>query len=837
MNYNKKLLVLFLFGFFFFRSINSVHSQTMDTYIDFTSGTERLKSFEKLKKMKDSSIFKDIVFENIGPILIGGRVSDIDANAENPNYFYAAYASGGVWRTENNGKSFVPLFDNEASLSIGDIAVDWKNNETIWVGTGEANSSRSSYAGTGIYKSSDKGKTWQHKGLENTNHIARVVLHPTNPDVVWVAAIGNLYSESEERGVFKTTNGGETWEKILFLDKTTGAIDLVINPKNPDILYAALWHRQTRTWNRIGSGKRSGIYKTTDGGGNWELISTKKNHFPQGEGIGRIGLAIYPKKPDILYAFLDNQTSVKKEISNFDKSNSLDIEDFKDMTKDKFLLISDKKIESFLRKYDFPTIHSSSEIKALISEDKLSVQDLYFYKIDSNLISDKEIIGIQIFKTSNAGGKWKLMNTKMPQKYEFFYSFGYYFGQIRVSYENPNEIYFGGLFLYKSKNGGKTLDIIKDRKIHLDVHSIWLNPNDEDYIIQGNDGGINISTNKGKSWILANSIPVTQFYTVNYDNKIPYNIYGGTQDNGTLFAPHTFSQEYQTIGGGDGMQIEIDTIDYKYLITGYQYGNYFQSSINTNGKNLSFLKPDKIETIHSIHEAKYRFGWQAPILLSPYEKNILYLGSNKLIKYNLETKQSKSISGDLTAGGKKGDTSFGTIFTIAISPIQENLIYTGSDDGLIFRRLNKTKSWVKISDKLPQNLKVTKIISSSHKKERVYSSLNGYSFDNSESFLFRSEHYGKDWKRIGKNLPLSPINSICEDPNFEEIIYVATDIGVFVSINQGETFYSLHNNLPNVAVHDIKINSKKKHLILGTHGRSIYIADVSKIYNFMNNSK
>jgi len=808
-------------------------AQTMDSYIEATTGKERLASYETIQNLRDTSLFNSIEFTNIGPFKIGGRVTDIEANPDNENYFYVATASGGVWLTEDNGKNYKPIFENQATLSVGDIWVDWKHNETIWVGTGEANSSRSSYPGTGIYRSLDKGLSWENMGLENTNHIARIVIHPDTPSIIWVAALGSLYSQNENRGIFKTINGGETWEKILYLNDTTGAIDLVINPQDPNTLYASFWHRQTRAWNRIEAGNTSGIYKTTDGGNSWKEISKKKNNFPQGEGIGRIGLAIYPKNPEIIYAFLDNQTVIKTEKTNFDKSNTLSLEDFKTMTKENFLQLSNKKIDNFLSKHSFSSQFTSEKLKKLVEQDSITPIDFYFHKTDTNIINDGQITGLQIYKSTNGGQKWKLMNKNMPLSFEFNYNFGYYFGQIRVSYFDENEIYVGGLYLYKSKNGGKTLNPVKDRNIHVDQHAIWLNPNKENHLIIGNDGGVNISYNKGKSWTLANNFPITQFYAISNDNLKPYNIYGGTQDNGTWYTSISdlnTNNQFNQLGGGDGMQTQIDTVDYQNFIFGYQYGKYFKTTIRKNSNKLNFLKTEEISTNLAINETQLRFGWQSPILLSKTEKNILYLGSNKLVKQDLSTRLTKLISPDLTNNGQKGCTTFGTIFSFSISKLDENLIYTGSDDGAIFRTENKGVIWEKINQTMPEKLKVTKIIASEHKKERVYASLSGYSFDNSNKFLYKSEDYGNHWVEIGNNLPNIAINCIYEDPKFENIIYLGTDFGIFISLNKGESFYSMHNNLPNVPVLDIKINPSENHLIVATHGRSLFVANLSDLY-------
>jgi ligand-binding sensor domain-containing protein len=428
------------------------------------------------------------------------------------------------------------------------------------------------------------------------------------------------------------------------------------------------------------------------------------------------------------------------------------------------------------------------------------------------------------------------MNKKMPSNSAFQYDFGYYFGQIRVSYFDENELYIGGLNLYKSKNGGKTLQPETDKSIHVDIHAIWLNPSSEEQIFIGSDGGVNYSENNGKTWQTANHAPITQFYSLNTDNQTNYNIFGGTQDNGTLygniFNKNTVKDIFSQLSGGDGMHIQIDP-NHKFIVYGYQYGNYFKSNLSNSQSGIYLSKLQTILPQTTVFDAKLRFGWQTPILLSQTQKNILYIGANRLIEYNLATLQTKLISPDLTNGGEKGCTPFGSLFTISISPFSDELIYTGSDDGLIFRTDDKGKNWQKLNQNMPEKLKITKVLASKYNQDRVFAAISGYSFDNTESFLYFSLNKGNDWQKIGSNLPKISILTIAEDPFYENIMYVGTNLGLFISIDFGKYFY-IFNQIPTLPITEIVFNKTHNHLLISTFGRSIFLADLKGIYKAAN---
>jgi len=782
---------------------------------------------------QEASLVKNIPFTSIGPTIMSGRVVDLEVNPNNPNEFYAAYASGGLWHTKNNGTTFTPILDTANTQNIGAISVHWKT-KTIWVGTGENNSSRSSYAGIGILKSTDNGKTWTNVGLKDSHHIGSIIINPNNPDEVVIGVIGNLYSPNKQRGIFKTIDGGKTWKQTLFISENTGIIDVKIQPDNFNIQYATAWQRERKAWNFTGNGAESGIYKSIDAGENWIKINPDSG-FPTGEGIGRIGLAVYDS--NTLYAVLDNQNRRKKDSTVIKKGLTTEV--FKQMLVEDFLALSDKKLNGFLKRNGFQEKYRAENVKQLIRSGEAKPVDIATYLDTANSkLFNTPVIGAEVYRSDDAGKTW----TKTHQDYldDLFFSYGYYFGEIRVHSKNKDKIYLCGVPIIKSDDGGKTFTSISKENVHADHQTLWVNPNLSGHLIDGNDGGVNISYDDGESWIKCNNPAVGQFYTVNVDNAEQYNVYGGLQDNGVWFGPNNHVEDkrwhqsgkypYQSLMGGDGMQVQIDNRDNNIVYTGYQFGNYYR--INRTTQKRKYIQPK-----HNLGEKPYRFNWQTPILLSPHNQDVLYLGGNKLMKSENKGDDWKAISDDLTQGGKQGNVAYGTLTSISESALKEGLIYTGSDDGLVYVTKNKGKKWTNITSALPKNLWISRVIASSHLKSRVYVTLNGYRFDDFTPYVFLSEDYGKTWKSISSSLPKASINVIKEDFNDENILYVGTDNGLYVSFNKGTSWEVFSNGLPNVAVHDLVIQSHTNDLIVATHGRSLYKTNVGvfeEYHNFKN---
>ncbi len=794
-----------------------------------TPAQARMEAHQQRMNLKEKSLVNAIEFENVGPTVFSGRVVDVAVYEKDPSHFYVAYASGGLWKTESNGTSFTSLFDKEAVMTLGAVAVNWQDS-VIWIGTGEVNSSRSSYSGVGIYKSTDGGKTWQHKGLGETHHIGRIVLHPNDPNTAWVAALGHLYSPNAERGIYKTTDGGDTWTKTLFVNDNSGAVDLILDAQNSNVLYAATWHRERRAWNFVESGEGSGIYKSTDGGDTWNKVSTKESGFPIGEGAGRIGISMHQTNgKTTLYAILDNYfRRPKKEEA---KGDGLTKDALRAMTKTSFLALNDKKIGGYLKKNGFPEKYSVEKVRKMISSDEITPASLVEYLEDANsLLFDTPVIGAEIYRSDDEGKTWaKTHDDYLDNVYN---SYGYYFGTIRVSPHSADKIYFAGVPVIRSEDGGKTFTNINKENVHVDHHALWANPNRDGHLILGNDGGINISYDDGESWIKCNVPPVGQFYAVAVDMAEPYNIYGGLQDNGVWVGSNQYQEgrrwhntgqyPYKELIGGDGMQIAIDNRDNNTVYTGFQFGWYFRINKATGKRTL--IKPK-----HELGERPLRFNWQTPIHLSIHNQDILYLGANKLYRSMKQGNDWSAISDDLTKGGQKGDVPYGTITTIDESPFQFGELYVGTDDGYIYRTKDGGTNWTRISDNLPQDLWVTTVYTSRHTKGVVYASLNGYRWDDYTAYLYKSTDYGDTWTKIGTDIPAEPINVVHEDPKNEQLIYVGTDHGLYVSLDGGISFMLMDNELPAVAVHDVVVHPRDNDLVVGTHGRSIYVANVEPL--------
>ncbi len=817
--------------------VNSVQAQVKPT-----SATERLNGLQKRKLLEKDTTLNSIKFRNVGPSIMSGRVVDVDVNPNDPTEFYVAYATGGLWYTKNNGQSLVPVFDKENAFGIGDIAVNWSQG-VIWVGTGEANSSRSSYSGLGLYKSNDHGKTWDYLGLPESQHIGKIILHPTDNNIAWVAVLGHLYSANKERGVYKTTDGGKTWKQTLFVDENTGAADMDINPKNTDELYASMWYRTRRAWNFEESGKTSGIYKSTDGGNTWKHVTAAGSGFPAGEGLGRIGLAVFAKNPNIIYATLDNQghrpdTAVKKVDTNYVLKN------FKDLTKESFAALDNNKLDSFLVDNNFKEKYTATTVKELVKSDKIKPTEIYNYLFDANTaLFETPVIGCEVYRSNDAGLSWQKVNSKGLNLYN---TYGYYFGKISVSNSNEDKVVISGFNLMLSTDGGKTFTGTDNDATHADWHGCWMNPNKDSHWIAYNDGGCHVTYDNGKHWFKANTPSVGQFYKIAVDEAKPYNIYGGIQDNGTWFGPSTTKDvdqwdyegiyPWKQIGGGDGMQVAIDTRDNKTAYAGSQFGFYGRRSTE-GGKRISlYPRPD-------LGEPKYRFNWQTPIWLSKHNQDVLYYATNRFHRSLQKGENMVPLSADLTNGAKEGDVPFGTSTTLAESPMKFGLIYLGTDDGNIQVSKDAGYNWTKISTTLPkavQGLYVSRVAPSAFKEGRVYVSLNGFRNDHFGAYLFVSEDYGTTWAQLGNDLPMEPINVVAEDLKKENIIYVGTDNGLYASFNMGKTFMVLDNNLPRVPVHDMVIQQRENELVVGTHGRSIYITklkELHKLYDKMMEEK
>ena len=821
-----------------------------------TPAASRLEAAAQRQRLADASPVAELPFRSVGPSIMSGRVADVEGKPGDPADFYVAYASGGLWRTQNAGASFTPLFDDMPQITIGDIAVDWRDPEgdgpTVWVGTGESNSSRSSYAGTGVYKSTDGGETWRHLGLDETHHVGRVVVHPDDPNTAWVAAVGHLYSPNPERGVYRTDDGGKTWQRVLFVDDDTGAIDLCLDPNDPGRVLAATWTRARRAWDFREGGPGSAVWLSEDGGRTFGRVSVEGSGFPTGADVGRIGLAAHPG--GALFAVVDNQSRRPEEEDDDEPAVTRDL--LREISRDDFLALAEDEINEFLDANNVPYSYTAESILEMVREGRIEPLDLVAFLEDANAeLFDTPVVGAEVYRSDDGGRTWARTHEGFID--DLFYSYGYYFGQVRVAPDDPDRLYLLGVPLIASADGGATWARADAPQVHVDHHALWFDDSRPGYMISGNDGGLNVSYDRGASWTKLNTPAVGQFYAVQVDDAEPYNVYGGLQDNGVWVGPSTYEASrdwlaegeypYRRIMGGDGMQIQVDDRD-GTVYTGFQFGNYFRTDRSGEGR------AERIVPQHELGERPLRFNWQAPIWLSRHVPDVLYFGSNKVHRSLDRGEDWEALSGDLTGGGTPGDVPFGTLTSLHESPLEFGLLAAGTDDGHVWVSEDGGRTWQDRSAGLAPDLWVSRVELSGHDRGRLLVALNGYRWDHFESYVYLSDDLGKSWQRVGRDLPHEPVNVAREDPRNPDLLYVGTDGGLYLSLDRGASFAAFHGDrarqpevdgdrgpfmgpdagaerprLPFAPVHDLVVQEREADLVVGTHGRSIWIVDVGLV--------
>jgi len=794
------------------------------TQINAQTPVAELEASYKARKLKeDQSVLKEYPVRNIGPTVQGGRIVDVEVNLKNTKEFYVGYASGGIFKTMNNGITFSPVFDQLDALGIGDFALSQTNPKILYVGTGEKNGSRSSYAGSGMYKTIDGGKTWSHLGLTGTQHISRVLIHPQDDNVVWVASLGALYSTNVDRGVFKSSDGGKTWKKTLFINDSTGVSDLVINPQNPKQLLAATWERTRKAWDFKGNGVGSAIYRSEDGGETWTLSS---EGFPKGKHVGRIGLDVCWNQPSVMYAVLDNQEEIKEDKKPVAADGKLKLAELKEMTVENFLKLDDKKLDELLRGSRFPAKYTAQLVKREVRAGKYKPQAIaeYFGADANSDLFNTKIKGAEVYRSDDAGKSWK--RTHSLDIDGVYYTYGYYFGELRVSPSNPEDVFIYGVPMLKSEDGGKSwVEIDTVGTMHSDHHALWINPQDSNHMLMGNDGGLYQTYDKGDTWLHINNMPVGQFYTINVDMETPYNVYGGLQDNGVLKGSSKSipnqTKHWEPIFGGDGMYVAPDPRNSKLVYTGFQFGNYFKLELDKS-------KSTRITPSHEIGEAPNRWNWRTPLILSKHNPDIVYMASQRVYRSLNKAESWEAISPDLTKDKPQGNVPFSSIATLAESPLQFGLLYAGTDDGNLWVSKNGGGNWEAISSGLPANRWVSSVFASPHDKATVFVSLNGYREDEFKTHLYMSADYGKTWSNVKGDLPESVANVIIQDPVSANLLYCGLDNGTYVSMDLGKSWFLLNKAL-NVASYDLIVHPRENELVIGTHGRSVFVADVKPL--------
>ena len=795
-----------------------------------TDAAARQAAHQKRLEMEQASLLSEIRFRNVGPEIQGGRVVEIAVPANHPDSLIVAFASGGLWRTDDRGGAWIPLLDGEPTLTIGSFALADADGKTIYAGTGESNSSRTSYAGTGMYKTADGGKTWQAIGLADTHHIGKVIVDPRDWETVYVAAVGHLYTENPERGVFVTRDGGKTWAKTLYVDERTGAIDLVEDPKNPDVLYASTWERSRTASNFLESGPGSGIWKSADSGRTWKRLTSG---LPGGATVGRIGLAIAASRPQTVYAVLDNQAR-RPESEPFDEETppgELTPRRLKRLTGEAFAKLDDAVIARFLRRNDFPKTLKPARLKKDVKAGRITVADLVACMQEANReLFENEVVATEVYRSDDGGATWKRAHDGRIDK--VFHSFGYYFGRIAVDPTDPERVYIQGVPMLTSTDGGKTWKGIGGRGVHGDYHAILIDPKAPQRLTIGNDGGINVSYDYGETWTKLNNLPVGQFTIIAVDSADPYNIVGGLQDNGVMRGPSTYRygktdpQAWKSIYGGDGSCVVIDPKDPNTVYAALQFGIAARLNVKT-GERAS-IRP-RPELSAKKKEKPLRYNWIAPFLLSPHSRDVLYFGTNKLYRSFDRGDTWTAISEDLTSNPEQGDVPFGTVTSISESPKKFGVLYAGTDEGRVWGTRDGGATWTDLSKGLARDRWVTRVLASSFDEGAVYATQSGYRNDEFASYVFRSTDYGRTWQSLAAGLPAEPVNVIREDPKAKHLLYLGTDSGVFVSLDRGATWTPMTGGLPRVAVQDLVVEPRSGDLVVGTHGRSIFVAEAAPL--------
>ncbi len=819
-----------------------------------TTPQERLASFEKHKAMKETSLLRQVSWRNAGPYFMGGRIVDIESYAHNPHKILIAAATGGLWMTENNGTTWQSLFDNESAFGLGDIAVSETNENLIWAGTGEENSGRSIYSGTGVFKSVDGGKTWAHMGLADSHHIGQIVINPKNNEIVYVAAMGHLFTDNEERGLFKTTDGGKTWEKVLYLSPKTGVIDVVLDPRDPEIIYAAAWQKDRKAWNFVENGPESAIYKSKDGGKTWKKLA---GGFPQGEYVGRVGFAVSPSRPDTVYAILDNQEPGPVRRPQREAKSGLTADAVKAMSVKDFLALDSNKLDLFLKENYAPAVFTADKVLAAVKAGEITPNELVvaFSGGAMAMMFSESIKGAEVYQSTDAGETWRKTHTE-PMANMVFSSYGYYFGQIRVSPDNENIVYVLGVPALKSVDGGKTFKEIPDMggnygtrldDVHPDHHALWINPGNPKVLWLGNDGGLNVSYDGGATFQKVNNIPLAQCYTVSFDMEKPYNLFVGLQDNGVNMGPSDYlygnrDREWKIIMGGDGAFVEpaisripatpgrpsaesagTEFSDPDTVYAASQFGAITRLNLKNEALSRS-IRPRALSV-----QPAYRFNWLTPFFVSRHNPYTIYLGGNKVMKSVDRGDNWIEISPDLTDRSHiDGNVPYACITALAESPLAPEVLYAGTDDGNVWATRNGGGAWEKIMAGLPKKW-VTRLVASQFQRGRVYLTMIGYREDDFSAYVFASEDYGRSWTPIKANLPDEGINVLREHPSNENLLFLGTDLTVYATFDRGKEWHSLRADLPTLPVYDLKIHPREKDLIIGTHARGVYILKIDKI--------
>ncbi|MFW6192289.1 MAG: WD40/YVTN/BNR-like repeat-containing protein [Gemmatimonadota bacterium] len=701
-------------------------------------------------------LLRNLEFRSIGPAVTGGRIHDVEALPDDPSTLYVATASGGLWKTTNQGTTWTPLFDDQPVSTFGDVAIAPSDPSVVWAGTGEQQNRQSTSWGNGVYRSTDGGESWTHLGLEDTRHIGKVVVHPDDPDVAWVAALGNLWKPSPERGVYRTSDGGESWQRTLHVDTLTGVVDLEVSPADPDVLYAAAYQRLRRAWGFNGGGPGSGIYRSTDGGESWEELTSG---LPEGV-TGRIGLAVSPADPDRVWALVEH------------------------------------------------------------AEDEGT------------------------YRSDDGGDTWRKVNDLDPRPM--------YYSHIVADPEDPDRAYVLATEFYMTEDGGSTFRQMPTRPtydvgVHSDHHTLWIDPGNPEHFYLAGDAGLHESFDRGETYQRIRNLPIAQFYAIGLDNRDPYYVYGGLQDNHSFMGPSAtrrwigiVNDDWRQIGFGDGMYQQPDPTSHRYTYVLSQNGGIVRVDAETGDRlEVEPLEPE---------DEEYRFDWVTPALVSRHDPTTVYLGGNRLF-ISRDRGETWSRTEDLTKqidrdtlslmgvpgsepmlSKHDGTASFSEITTIAESPMDPDVLWVGTDDGNVQVSRDGGRTWTEVGQGLPDvdpTTYVSRVTASSSGRGVAYVAIDAHRRGDFGTHLFRTTDFGRSWERIDDGFPegAGPVNDVIEHPDNSWLLFAGTEHGLFVSPDRGQAWVALGSNLPTTLYDDLAIHPRENDLVVGTHGRSIWILD------------
>jgi photosystem II stability/assembly factor-like uncharacterized protein len=719
-----------------------------------------VKSFAQHQKHKQETPF-GFEWIQLGPTSNSALVETFQVDLHHPGTIYLGFGSGNLWKTTNNGLTWKPIFENQPSYGVGDVALAPSNTNIIYLGTGETLKKPRNFTmpGTGVYRSDDGGETWRHIGLSDTWHIGKVTVHPTNPDIVYVAAVGHLWSTNSNRGIYRSINGGKTWEHVLFVNDRTGANDIVISPSNPEIVYASMWESYPGV-----SGANSGIYKSTDGGKTW---AKSDMGLPEDAGKGRIGLAVSYQNPDKVYALLDHREKPKAA--------------------------------------EGPAPGAA-----------------------------------EVYQSLDGGKSWKRTHA---DDLMIFSVIGWYFADIVVDPRNDDELYALGVRMAHSTDGGKTFSLVGGdvyhlfpnpaEPLHLDQCELWINPTNTNHLALANDGGFYVSHDKGATWLHLNNIPTGEFYDITIDHRKPYNIYAGAQDDATVYGPGNEwvpkrydNWKYLWIdpwSGGDGCITVVDPLDSNTIYYSSQEGGMRKMDLRTRTSEWAARFSEE-------QQKSIRFNFISPYFLSPHSRS-LYLGANQVMKSDDQGRTWVAVSPDLTQGKDKARKSLAT-GAVVESSMKAGLLYAGTDKGLFWVTRDGGATWTEHSTGLPAAY-VRSITPSKYKESRVYVALSGINYDDFNTYLYKSEDYGKSWERITANLPAEVAYVIKEDPRYENVLFAGLYRALYVSVDRGKSWSQFGQGMPAAAVSDLEFDGPSRDLVVSTHGRGIYKVNLSAFYEWM----